>query len=147
MRSWHTACPDNSPEALIFATVGKGRNQGKMVPLDGKNFLQQRIHPIAEKLGIPKRLVNFQVLRRTLATDLQKFGTVKDTQAVLRHASPVMTLNEYVQPIPESVRNAVNNRTRSVLSPASVEAPPKAARAKGFRTPRHSAKSAAAAKS
>jgi len=43
-----------------------------MVPRDGNNFLRSRIYPIAERLGIPKRLVTFQVMRRTLGTDLQQ---------------------------------------------------------------------------
>jgi len=36
------------------------------------------------KLGLPK--LNFQVLRRTMATLAQKKGSVKDIQAHLRHA-------------------------------------------------------------
>jgi integrase len=57
------------------------------VPRSSKNFLELRIRPIARKLGIPVRLVTFQVLRRTLGTDMQTHGTLKDTQSILRHAS------------------------------------------------------------
>jgi len=39
--------------------------------------------PLAEKLGVPK--VNFQILRRTMATQAQSMGSVKDIQAHLRH--------------------------------------------------------------
>ena len=83
---WFLECDDPSPEAFMFPTLGRGARTGKDVPRQGKNFLRWRIHPIAEKLGIPKRLITFQVLRRTLGTDLQKYGTLKDAQRILRHA-------------------------------------------------------------
>ena len=46
-----------------------------------------RIHPIAKRLGIPTELVAFQVMRRTLGSDLQQHGTMKGAQQILRHAS------------------------------------------------------------
>jgi integrase len=75
----------------------------------GKNFLRWRIRPIAKKLGIPDRLVTFQVMRRTLGTDLQKHGSLKDAQGALRHASIQTTGDVYVQTIEESVPNAINS--------------------------------------
>jgi hypothetical protein len=36
---------------------------------------------LADKLGIPRKLVTFQVMRRTVGTDLQKHGTMKDAPA------------------------------------------------------------------
>jgi integrase len=86
------------------------------VPRWGKNFLKWRIRPIARELGIPDRLVTFQVMRRTLGTDLQKHGTVKDAQGALRHASIQTTGDVYMQPIEESVLAAVNSRTRQILA-------------------------------
>ena len=56
-----------------------------------------------QKLGIPDRLITFQVMRRTLGTDLQKHGTLKDAQGALRHASIRTTGDVYVQSIEESV--------------------------------------------
>ena len=69
------------------------------MPRWGKNFLTWRIRPIAQKLGIPDRLVTFQVMRRTLGTDLQSHGTLKDAQGLLRHASIQTTGNVYMQTI------------------------------------------------
>jgi len=86
-----------------------------VVPCWGKNFLKSRIRPIAQKLGIPDRLVTFQVMRRTLGTDMQKHGTLKDTQSILRHASIKTTGDVYVQRIDQSVIEAVNSRTVAVL--------------------------------
>jgi pimeloyl-ACP methyl ester carboxylesterase len=60
---------DSLPDALMFPTFGRGERKGQAVPRWGKNFLRWRIHPVARKLGIPDRLVTFQVMRRTLGTD------------------------------------------------------------------------------
>jgi len=66
-------------------------------------------------MGIPDRLVTFQVMRRTLGTDMQKHGTLKDTQSILRHASIQTTGDVYVQRIDQSVIEAMNSRTSAVL--------------------------------
>ena len=54
-------------------------------------------------------------MRRTLGTDMQKHGTLKDTQGILRHASITTTGDVYVQTIEQSVLKAVNSRTAAVL--------------------------------
>lgn len=112
IEAWRRACKDTSPEALMFSTSGR---KGKKVPRHPKNFLKWRIHPISVKLGIPKELVTFQVMRRTLGTDLQQHGTMKDAQRILRHASIRTTANVYMQPIPASVMSAINSRTKAIL--------------------------------
>ncbi|HLJ79472.1 MAG TPA: hypothetical protein VKT75_18800 [Acidobacteriaceae bacterium] len=99
----------------MFPTFGRGERKGQAVPRWGKNFLKWRIRPIARKLGIPDRLVNFQVMRRTLGTDMQQHGTLKDTQGMLRHASIKTTGDVYVQTIKQSVLAAVNSRKSAVL--------------------------------
>lgn len=116
VEAWRQVCPDTSPDALMFPTCGTGERTGKQVPRRAKNFLKWRIHPIADRLKIPRKLVTFQVMRRTLATDLQEHGTMKDTQGALRHASIKTTADVYVQEIPESVRAALNSRTRAILA-------------------------------
>jgi integrase len=113
---WKRQCPDSSPEALMFPTFGRGARTGSKVPREPRNFLKWRIYPITDKLGIPRKLVTFQVMRRTVGTDLQKHGTMKDAQAVLRHASIKTTANTYMQPIPESVRAALDSRTRAIFA-------------------------------
>jgi hypothetical protein len=64
----------------------------------------------------PDKLVTLQVMRRTLGTNMQKHGTLKDAQSILRHASIKTTGDVYVQPIERSVLAAVNSRTSPVLS-------------------------------
>ena len=120
IEAWRQLCPDVSPEALMFPTFGRhschGTRSGKNVPRQAKNFLKWRIWPIADKLGIPRKLVTFQVMRRTLGTDLQRHGTMKDAQQILRHASIRTTANVYMQQIPASVVAAINSRTRAILA-------------------------------
>lgn len=48
-------------------------------------------------VGLPK--LNFQVLRRTMATLAQGTGSAKDIQAHLRHAKVDTTANEYMQEV------------------------------------------------
>ena len=120
IESWRQLCPDTSPEALMFPTYARnsrtGVRSGRHVPRQAKNFLKWRIWPIADRLGIPRKLVTFQVMRRTLGTDLQRYGTMKDAQQILRHASIRTTANVYMQQIPASVVAAINSRTRAILA-------------------------------
>lgn len=81
-----------------------GTKHGKTRTL--ANIHQHVMRPTREKLGIP--LLNFQVLRRTMATLAQHKGSLKDIQTHLRHKSPDMTATEYIQELPDSVRAMVN---------------------------------------
>jgi integrase len=124
---WHRRCEDTSPYALMFPTTGKRSRKGQKVPFDSTNFMERRIHPIADRLGLPRRLVTLQVMRRTVATDLQFHGTVKDAQTVLRHRSSVTTIDIYTQAVPESVKAALNSRTEAVFASVKAEEPAGAA--------------------
>ena len=115
IEAWRSIAPDTSPEALMFPTFGRGERKGQLVPYSSKNFLYTRIRPTAVQLGIPSRLITFQVMRRTLGTDLQNHGTLKDAQGALRHASITTTGNVYVQPIDENVFRAVNSRANTLV--------------------------------
>ena len=116
IEAWKKIASDTSPDALMFPTFGRGKRKGQAVPRWGKNFLTWRIRPIARELGIPDKLVTFQVMRRTLGTDMQQHGTLKDTQGILRHASIRTTGDVYVQRIEASVVAAINSRTEAVLA-------------------------------
>ena len=63
--------------------------------------------------GVPK--VNFQVLRRTVATHVQGLGSAKDTQTMLRHTKPDTAQINYVQPVEDSVRSAVDKLAATLL--------------------------------
>jgi integrase len=115
IEAWRAVCIDVSPDALMFPTFGRGKRKGQSVPRWAKNFLRRRISPIAQKLGIPDRFITSQVMRRTLGTDMQKHGTWKDTQSMLRPASIQTTGDVYMQTIEKKVLDAVNSRTDAVL--------------------------------
>ncbi len=58
------------------------------------------LKPLAKKLGLSK--LNFQVLRRTMATLAQAKGSVKDVQSILGHGKADTTVNVYMQSIEDS---------------------------------------------
>lgn len=100
LRRWKLECNDRSAEAFIFPNADGGF-------IDTANYRFRGLKPLAEKLGIEK--LNFQILRRTMATQAQRMGSVKDIQAHLRHARPDTTAYEYMQELPDSVQEMVGS--------------------------------------
>ena len=82
--------------------------------MDTGNYRNRILTPLAEKLGLPK--LNFQVLRRTMATLAQRKGSVKDVQAHLRHSKADTTANEYMQELPESVGRMVESMYEELMN-------------------------------
>ena len=84
-------CADSKPAAptdMIFPTQTG-------TPMDSANWRKRVLQPAAELAGLR---VNFQMLRRTVATlSIQAGVTVKAVQAQLRHASAETTMNVYAQ--------------------------------------------------
>ena len=103
---WKQECPDSSPDAFIFPNTDGGF-------MDTGNYRNRILTPLAEKLGLPK--LNFQVLRRTMATLAQRKGSVKDVQAHLRHSKADTTANEYMQELPESVGRMVESMYEELM--------------------------------
>ena len=97
---WKQVCPDSSPDAFIFPNSNGG-------VMDTGNYRNRVLKPLAEKLKVPK--LNFQILRRTMATRAQRMGSVKDIQAHLRHSKADTTANEYMQELPGSVKQMVGS--------------------------------------
>lgn len=89
-------------EQVKWATA-KGPRKEKLVHLESTNFME-------------RRLVMFQVLRRTVCTDMQFHSTLKDAQTAHRHESAKTTSDIYIcicmQPVPRSVSAALNARTK-----------------------------------
>jgi integrase len=109
---WKKICPDSSPEAFIFPNQDGGF-------MDADNFRKRVLHPIAVKLGLPK--VTFQVIRRAIATLAQHLGSVKDVQGLLRHDTPILAPEVYMQVIPETVRKKVNSIHKELASGSGPE--------------------------
>lgn len=92
---WKSESLDASPNAFIFQNA-----DGGILRVD--NYRQRLMKPLAQRLGIPR--LNFQILRRTMVTQAQTMGSVKDIKAHLRHAKADTTANEYMQELPEACR-------------------------------------------
>lgn len=104
---WKQECPDSSPDAFVFANADGGF-------MDAGNYRRRVLNQLAKKLELPK--LNFQVLRRTMATLAQKKGSVKDIQAHLRHAKADTSANEYMQVLPESVKQMVDSMYQELMA-------------------------------
>lgn len=61
---------------------------------------------LGEKLGLTK--LNFQVLRRTMATLAQTKGGIKDVQGILGHSKADTTVNVYMQQIEAGVKQTLD---------------------------------------
>jgi integrase len=112
LKLWKLECPDRSQEAFIFTNADGGL-------IDTSNYRSRILKPLAEELGIPK--LNFQVLRRTVATRAQNLGSVKDIQSHLRHSRADTTANEYMQELPESVQQMVGTVYAMLISTAAQQ--------------------------
>jgi integrase len=90
----------SEPEAFVFPN-----RDGSF--MDPSNYRKRILHKLAKELGLPK--LNFQVIRRTVATLAQRKGTVKDVQGIMRHSRVATTTDVYMQELPEGVRATVNS--------------------------------------
>jgi integrase len=100
----------SSPDDPMFPNADGGF-------MDPANFRYRVLKPLREALELPK--LNFQVLRRTIATRSQKLGSVKDVQSHLRHSRADTTANEYMQELPESVQQMVGTVYAMLTSTAT----------------------------
>jgi integrase len=108
LKMWQQQRQGAAHDALIFPS-------GNGTPMRPENWLRRRVKPLAKAAGITVP-VNFQVLRRTFATNAQGHGNAKDVQTHLRHADIATTLGVYTQPIDANVRKLVNAVTDDVLT-------------------------------
>jgi integrase len=91
---------DVSPDGFMFP----GRFGG---PMDPSNYRHRVLHRLAEELGFPK--LNFQVIRRTIATLGKTKGHPKDIQGLMRHSRLATTMEVYMQSLEKEVRTAINS--------------------------------------
>lgn len=112
LKLWKEECPDPSPNAFMFPNADGGF-------MDTSNYRNRILKPLADELEIPK--LNFQVLRRTMATRAQNLGSVKDIQSHLRHSRADTTANEYMQELPESVQTMVGSVYEMLISSAAQQ--------------------------
>lgn len=102
LKAWRAIATYAGDDDWVFAShLNRGRR-----PYWSDMILKRHIRPLAEKLGIKKR-IGWHTFRRTFSTLLTGNGEdVKVTQELMRHANPNTTLALYAQAIPENVRKA-----------------------------------------
>ena len=103
---WKQECPDASPDAFIFPNARKRNGAMKNGFIRTDNYRARVLKKLAEQLGLSK--LNFQVLRRTIATLAQTKGNVKDVQGILGHTKADTTVNVYMQQIDEGVKQTLD---------------------------------------
>jgi integrase len=103
---WKQECPDRSPEAFVFPNARKRNGAEKNGFIRTDNYRARVLKKLGEKLGLTK--LNFQVLRRTMATLAQTKGGIKDVQGVLGHSKADTTVNVYMQQIEAGVKQTLD---------------------------------------
>jgi hypothetical protein len=73
--------------------------------MDTGNYRRRVLHKL-RRIEIAQ--ADLPVIRRTIATLVQKKGTVKDVRGLLRHSRAATTTDVYMQEIPESVQATIN---------------------------------------
>jgi integrase len=102
LENWRKQTTFSGPKNWVFASpLALGQK-----PYWPDAVLKRHIFPAAERAGITKR-IGWHSFRRTLATLLQSSGaSVKTTQELMRHSSPVMTLGTYAKAVTADKRLA-----------------------------------------
>ena len=103
---WKQECPDRSPEAFIFPNARKRNGAKRNGFIRTDNYRARVLRTLASKLELAK--LNFQVLRRTMATLAQTKGGVKDVQGILGHSKADTTVNVYLQQIEAGVKSTLD---------------------------------------
>jgi hypothetical protein len=85
--------------------------------IDPRNS-RKRMKKFREKLELPK--LNFQVIRRTIATLGQEKGTPKGIQGLLRNSRLATTTDVYMREIPESVKATMEAINRELRKPSQM---------------------------
>jgi integrase len=102
LENWRKQTSFSGSENWVFASpLALGQK-----PYWPDAVLKRHILPAAKRAGITKR-IGWHSFRRTLATLLQSSGaSVKTTQELMRHSSPVMTLGTYAKAVTADKRLA-----------------------------------------
>jgi integrase len=92
---WRQTCSYGKPEDWVFASCQYcGRK-----PLWGQAILRKRVRPVAEKIGIQKR-IGWHTFCHTYSTLLRSVGAeFKVMQELMRHSSLRSALSVYTQAV------------------------------------------------
>ena len=121
LKKWKDEARYVGPDDWVFASV---RTQGKR-PLWGQSLMRKRIHPVAKKLGINKR-IGWHTFRHSYSSLLRSLGTdIKVQQDLLMHSSARLTLDTYTQSVTPAKCEAQEAVIRLLLTndPSNLAAP------------------------
>jgi integrase len=102
LKKWKDEAVYVTPDDWVFASV---RTHGKR-PVWGQSLMRKKIHPVAKKLGINKR-IGWHTFRHSYSSILRSLGTdIKVQQDLLRHSSARLTLDTHTQSVTTAKREA-----------------------------------------
>ena len=102
LKGWRQQNPYKEAQHWVFASPSSG---GKN-PYWGQQLMRRDIRPVAEKLGITKR-IGWHTFRHTYSTLLRAVGAdLKVMQELLRHSTIRVTLDTYTQAVTAAKRTA-----------------------------------------
>lgn len=104
---WHSESERNAPDDYIFPNKEGGW-------ITKENYQKRVLTPLAKMAEIPR--VNFQILRRTVATHAQHLGSPKDIQTILRHRKAETAQIHYVQVIEQTVKDTAERLAKKMLT-------------------------------
>ena len=103
---WYQHCAENTADKVYIEQddyIFPNERGGFLLE---HNYNRRNFKELAKLAGIPK--VNFQILRRTVATHAANMGSLKSIQAIMRHKDADVTANTYMQIIDADVRATSN---------------------------------------
>ena len=106
---WFTVTHHNKPDDYVFVNSRGG-------VLTTGNYLTRVLQPLGEQAGL-KRPLTFQIIRRTVATHAQEYGSLKTVSEILGHKQMQTTEQVYIQVVSESVRSATGKLAEKLLTP------------------------------
>jgi integrase len=117
LAQWKLTTRYTKPNDWVFASPS---SRGEK-PYWANTLLTRHIRPAALEAGIGK-VIGWHTFRRSFATLLQSSGaSVKSTQELMRHASPVMTLGTYAQAVTSDKREAQDRIAAMILPNCETE--------------------------
>jgi integrase len=114
---WKLTTSYAKPSDWVFASPS---SRG-LKPYWASTLLVRHIRPAVTRAGI-RKVIGWHTFRRSFATLLQSSGaTVKTTQELMRHSTPVMTLGTYAQAVTSDKREAQDRIAAMILPGREAE--------------------------
>ena len=109
LAEWKRCCSDTRPDTLVFPSTNRNGKRKRGNAMWPSEWLERKVRPHQQELGINFN-VTFRVLRRSAASIMQAEGaSITEVQTHLRHSSPATTSKVYIKPVPEKVKQVVND--------------------------------------